>query len=234
MLRGINRQNIFENKGDRIQFLEILTVVKDMSKFKLYGYCLMGNHVHILLQVTDEPLALIMKRIGVRYVGWFNRTYKRTGPLFQDRFKSETVQDESYLLAALRYIHQNPVMAGIAKSAKSYEWSSYGDYLGKGSGITDVEELLPIFSPNSVSQKDEFEKFMNDSSSGTFIDVDSNTDEVLKSQMKRLCNVSTVAEFQALSQADRDANIHILRKQGMSIRTIVRLTGIPFGVVRSK
>ena len=108
MLRGINRQVIFQDDEDCEKYLQCLVECQKLSGFQLYAYCLMGNHVHLLLEEKKEPLSQIFKRLGVRYVYWYNWKYKRTGHLFQDRFKSEPVEDDSYFLAVLRYIFQNP------------------------------------------------------------------------------------------------------------------------------
>ena len=92
MLRGINRQSIFEDDEDNEKFLQTIKDCKDVSEFELYGYCLMGNHVHLLLKEGKESLELVFKRIGARYVFWYNWKYRRCGHLFQDRFKSEAVE----------------------------------------------------------------------------------------------------------------------------------------------
>lgn len=113
MLRGINRQQIFEDDEDFEKFLWVLKDVKQLSRFKLYGYCLMGNHIHLLLKPENEPLELIFRRIGSKYVYWYNLKYQRTGHLFQDRFKSEPVENISSFFVVLRYIHQNPVKAKV-------------------------------------------------------------------------------------------------------------------------
>ena len=112
MLRGIDRQVIFLDDEDCEKYLQCITDCQQISGFKLHAYCLMGNHLHLLIQEGKEPLEQIFKRIGVRHVYWFNWKYKRSGHLFQDRFKSEPVQDDAYFLTVLRYIYQNPVKAG--------------------------------------------------------------------------------------------------------------------------
>ena len=129
MLRGINQQTIFEDDEDYFKFVETLENYKAISGYKLFAYCLMSNHIHILIKVEKEDLDLIMKRIAGRYVYWYNWKYYRKGHLFQDRFKSEPIEDDSYFLTVLRYIHQNPVKAGIVKSIDDYLFSSYNNYL---------------------------------------------------------------------------------------------------------
>ena len=124
MLRGINQQTIFEDEEDYLKFIETLKEYKAVSGYKVFAYCLMSNHIHILIKVEKEDLDLIMKRIGGSYVYWYNWKYYRKGHLFQDRFKSEVVEDDAYFLTVLRYIHQNPVKAGIIKNIDQYKYSS--------------------------------------------------------------------------------------------------------------
>ncbi|WP_404330329.1 transposase [Mesobacillus maritimus] len=92
MLRGANRQEIFHDDEDRMKFLNCLKKYKGIAKFNLYAWCLMDNHVHLLLKEGEEELATTMKRIGVSYVSFYNWKYCTTGHLFQDRFKSECVE----------------------------------------------------------------------------------------------------------------------------------------------
>ncbi|MCJ7806540.1 MAG: transposase, partial [Clostridia bacterium] len=103
MLRGINRQNIFKDREDRQQFITTLVKYKKVSGYEIYGYCLMTNHMHLLIKEGGESIDRILKRIGASYVYWYNKKYARCGHLFQDRFKSEPVEDDQYLLVVLRY-----------------------------------------------------------------------------------------------------------------------------------
>ncbi len=101
MLRGINRGNIFESNQDKAFFLNSMYRAREKSSFKVIGYCLMNTHVHLLLQESEE-IGVSMKRITVSYVQWFNRKYNRVGHLFQNRYKSEPIEDERYLVSVLR------------------------------------------------------------------------------------------------------------------------------------
>ena len=96
ILRGINQQIIFEDKHDHVQFISIMKHYKKLCGFKLYAYCLMDNHVHLLIEDADIPLDEIMKKIEVKFVRWYNRKYDRTGNLFQERYKSEPVNNTRY------------------------------------------------------------------------------------------------------------------------------------------
>ena len=134
MLRGINRQDIFTDDTDRQRFLQLLEQLpQDYTPIgerlpdtcTLYAYCLMSNHVHLLYRQGTEEVDQSMKRLEVSYAQYFNKKYGRTGHFFQDRFKSEPCEDFSYFLTLLRYIHQNPIKAGITHFAEEYPWSSW-------------------------------------------------------------------------------------------------------------
>ncbi|MGV8146463.1 MAG: transposase [Alkaliphilus sp.] len=130
MIRGNERKDIFLDEEDKEFFLEIMEIQKDRRTFNLYAYCLMDNHVHLVLDEGDEySISEIMKAIQVSYVVYFNKKYSRTGHLFQGRFRSEAVEDDGYLLAVTRYVHNNPVEAKIVNNAHDFRWSSYNIYI---------------------------------------------------------------------------------------------------------
>jgi REP element-mobilizing transposase RayT len=235
ILRGINRQNIFENPEDYEKLLRCLFDAKNKDGIKLYGYCLMTNHVHIIVGAGTEPISVSFKRIGVSYVSWYNRKYYRQGPLFQDRFKSEPIEDDSYLLLALRCIHQNPVKAGMCKSPEEYRWSSFTDYTGSGDGIADIEEVLAMFSKDPAAQSALFREFNREEEDVKFIDIDDAcpSDEALKGRMIKICGVKSTGEFRAMNSNEKAHAIRLMRIDGMPMRQIVGLTGVPFGVVRA-
>ena len=235
ILRGINKQHIFENREDFERFKECLDNAKEKDGIRLLGYCLMDNHVHLLVGAGSEPISASIKRIGVGYAIWFNRKYERSGGLFQDRFRSEPINDDVYLLSALRYIHRNPVKAGMCKRAEDYHWSSYADYVGEGDGLVHTAEILAMFSAKPQNQARLFREFMEEESDAGFLDIDDAvrpSDEKLLERMLHLCGVKNASEIQRLAPDERSQAIRLMRNDGMSIRQIVRLTGVPFGIVR--
>ena len=147
ILRGVNQQIIFEDEYDYQQFIDILRYYKDEKKcsFNLYAYCLMDNHVHLLLEYTTVSLDEIMKRIEIKFVRWYNKRYRRIGHLFQERYKSEPVEDMEYLKIVFRYIHQNPLNAGIEKVPGAYPWSSYHDYANQDDSFIDIKRISDLF-----------------------------------------------------------------------------------------
>jgi REP element-mobilizing transposase RayT len=239
MIRGVNRQNIFEDEADHKQFRKILFSYKRVSGFKLFAYCLMGNHAHLLLKIGEEPLGSVMKRIEVSYVSWYNRKYERSGHLFQDRFKSEPIEQENHLLSAVRYIHQNPMKAGLCDKAEKYAWSSYLAYIGGNThrDETDIEEILWMFSTDTTKQIVLFSKFTHEQGAGNFLEVDAGirlTERECREVLKAICGVENVSQFQSMQTDRRDKSIRLAKERGLSIRQISRLTGISYGIVRSK
>lgn len=128
--RGIEQRPIFLHDEDRIQFLDTLARMKEKYHYRIYGYCLMDNHTHLIVDSNGSDISTVMKSINVSYAMYFNQKYRRSGHLFQDRFRSEVVDDDRYLLELSRYIHLNPVRAGMVKNAADYPWSSYCSYIG--------------------------------------------------------------------------------------------------------
>lgn len=227
MLRGINRQQIFEDEKDREHFLETLESYKDQCGYTIYAYCLMGNHVHILIKEGKEDLALVFRRIAGSYVYWYNWKYHRCGHLFQDRFKSEPVEDDIYFLTVLRYIHQNPVKARICASAESYKYSSMYEYLSFPF-LVDTDFALSIIS------KDQFISYHREENDDKCLELEDHfrlTDVEAKALIIKISKCRTIAEFQLLDRNTRNACIHKLHNKGLSIRQISRLTGISKKIV---
>lgn len=130
MCRGIDRQQLFCDDLDNTKFMAALSMVQS-DDFEILAYCLMGNHFHLLARTAKDSIdamELAMKRLGIRYANHYNQRYTRLGPVFQGRYKSVPVQGTRYFLRVLRYIHQNPVKAGLCREMQDYAYSSYADY----------------------------------------------------------------------------------------------------------
>lgn len=227
MLRGINRQQIFEDNEDRERFLETLENYKDLCGYKIYAYCLMGNHIHILLKEGSESLTQALKRIAGSYVYWYNWKYHRCGHLFQDRFKSEPVEDDGYFLTVLRYIHQNPVKAKMCRLAEEYPYSSMNAYLTH-SVLVDTTLALSML-PDA-----QFIDYHREANDDKCMEMDEHfrlTDEDAKLLILKIAKCKNAADFQQLDVAKRNVCIHKLHEKGLSIRQISRLTGISKRIV---
>lgn len=230
MLRGVNQQIIFEDEEDFRYFISILSMCRDICGYTIFAYCLMNNHIHLLMEEGTEPLSIVFKRICDRYVYWYNHKYERMGHLFQDRFRSEPVETERYFLIVIRYIFQNPVKAGIVSKVNQYRWYNYQAYLGL-KDFTDTKKVLRCFAGIN-----EFEFFMNSDANEKCMDISSVkctfiSDEKGKEVMWKLTGCTNVAEFQKLERNHRNLCIQKLKGAGLSVRQISRLTGVSKSVV---
>ena len=230
MLRGINQQQIFEDAEDYEKFLGVLKECKEICEFKLYAYCLMGNHIHLLIKEGTESLEQIFKRICGRFVYWYNIKYQRVGHLFQDRFKSEPVDSEKYLFTVLRYIHQNPTKAGLCKYVEDYPYSSYSEYI-EPSDLVDTTHIFEYITHKEfiALNHEEVGTACMDISEKTMIRV---TDEQAKELIKKISKCRNVSDFQRLDVSTRDKYLKELRGKGISIRQLSRLTGVSYSIVR--
>lgn len=229
MLRGIDRQMIFEDTEDHIHFLKIVKECREQCGFQLYAYCLMGNHVHLLIQVQEDNLETIFKKIGGRYVYYYNVKYQRVGHLFQDRFKSEPINDDAYFLTVLRYIHQNPVKAKLCAKVEVYPYSSFAEYLHE-STFVDTSFALGMIDPS------EFKDFNNAPNSDVCLELTEPsrravTDTQAQEIVRKTSRCNTVTEFQHLEVSKKERYIKKIYEKGVSIRQISRLTGATKGMV---
>lgn len=129
--RGNERRKIFRDKADRMKFLGLLRDYHDRYDILIHAYVLMNNHYHLILKTPKGNLLKIMHGINGGYTNYFNRKYKRVGHLFQGRYRAILVEKDRYLLPLSRYVHLNPVRAGLVKKPEGYPWSSYKGYVGK-------------------------------------------------------------------------------------------------------
>lgn len=142
--RGNNKQNIFLDDNDKDKYLELITRFKEDHPLSLFHYCLMTNHIHLLLETNDKTdLPKFMKRLNLAYFHHFKKKYGYVGHFWQDRFKSFLVEQDDYLLVCGKYIELNPVRAGMVEHPGEYSHSSYGFYV-KGTE-SDVLEPNPLF-----------------------------------------------------------------------------------------
>jgi putative transposase len=151
--RGVDREDCFAEDVDRLVYLSLLRELIAQTRCAVHAYCLMTNHVHLLLTpVTEEGPSTLMRKLGQRYVPYFNRRYSRTGTLWEGRFKSCLVESARYVLGCHRYIEQNPVRAGMVASAGAYAWSSYHGNAGLAENelVYSTSPTMPRLSKQSA------------------------------------------------------------------------------------
>lgn len=124
--RGNQKQNIFLEETDYERYLELLARYKIRYRFKLYGYCLMSNHVHLIVEPNrPKQITKVMQGLNQSYSIWFNKKYKKVGHLWQDRYKNFIIQKDRYLLTCINYVELNPIRSNVVRDPLEYPWGSY-------------------------------------------------------------------------------------------------------------
>lgn len=229
ILRGINRQNIFEDNEDRLKLFEDIAKYKEISQCRIFAYCFMDNHIHLLLQETQEPVSLMIQRVSSSYVIWYNRKHGRCGHLFQERFKSEAVENDSYFLTVLRYIHQNPVKAKIVSDVAAYKWSSYREYTEHVS-IVDAEYALGILSDKRDEAISRLVRFLEEANNDVCLEIPDSIVKVSDEGLRQMVRQQFGMDATHICHETKERQEHILREmkemEGATVRQIARVTGL--------
>lgn len=159
--RGNQQQDIFHNEADYSRYISYLSDYNQRFHFILYAYVLMPNHIHLMLETGEVPLSKIMQCLQLRYAQYFNRKYKTNGHLFQGRYKSILCDRNTYLLELIRYLHLNPIRAGIVTNPLDYPWSSHQIYLGKKKAKwVETELILSQFGKKKRESTKRYQEFI--------------------------------------------------------------------------
>ena len=238
MLRGVNRQQIFESDDDYMKFIMILhDMIAPIGDLKrplpprcaFFSYCLMPNHVHLLIQEREEDLSAVVKRIASRYAMYYNNKYEHFGHLFQDRFKSEPVETYSYFLTLIRYIHQNPVAGKLCEKVEDYTWSSWHEFINGPKRmyaicsttlvlnripleVLKVQVDIPLPKAQQVLDFDRYRGFAPDDAVIDFL--------------KSTFDINNMKDIQKLPKPQRDEILKAAKEFGASMRQLSRLTSI--------
>jgi putative transposase len=166
--RGVDRRDCFIGDSDRLVYLSNLRQLLQHKHCALHAYCLMTNHVHLLLTPPDAPsCSTLMRDLGQRYVAYFNRRYGRTGTLWEGRFRSCLVDSAPYVLACYRYIERNPVRAGMVTTPAAYAWSSYAANAG---ALADAS-LSPHAEYRTFASKEAYRSFCEEADEAQFVEA---------------------------------------------------------------
>lgn len=228
--RGVSKQIIFEDDDDRAFFMKCLARLAHDDGLTLVAWCLMDNHFHMVVKAEFDQLSTSMHSLLCAYSGYFNRVHMRSGPLFEGRFKSEPVLSDAHLLSVIRYVHMNPVKAGLSKSLH-FPWSSY-DEIVSGSGWADC-----AFATNLFGGLDEFTAFHEGQEKEfSFLDIGNGTRRRLADKEARNIATDILGGIgpQAVLQMDRTERDRALARMkfcGLSVRQIQRLTGLSVGTI---
>lgn len=230
ILRSVNQHIIFEEDPDYQKFICIMSDCKTKYETEIYAYCLMDNHIHILLNSPPNRLSTLFRSLGTRFARWYNSKYSRSGHLFQERFHSVPIENDHSFLSALVYIHNNPVKANMCRYPSEYRWSSFNAYYGQKNDIVNIsfacsiagtkESLLQFFA----REPDIFDNrlFANDHATAKHYFTDEKALEVFRS----VTGLSSASEVTHISKAERNESVRTLKEHGLTIRQMARLLDI--------
>ncbi len=143
--RGNNKENIFRSDDDKTRYLQLIDKYRERDHFKLLSYCLMDNHIHLLIKQGEVALSRTMQGIQQSYTQYYNKKYESIGHVFHQRFKSKPVDDEAYLLSLIAYIHKNPKVGRLVNDLNDYKWSSHQEILKSSKkNLADVDHLFEL------------------------------------------------------------------------------------------
>jgi REP element-mobilizing transposase RayT len=178
--RGNNKEFIFHDNKDKGYFINILKKSCEVMGCRVYGYVLMDNHYHILIQTMDKKMQEVMHKINNMYSKYFNLKYERVGHVFQGRYKSSIIQDEFYMYNVLKYIHRNPIEAGLCMKIQDYVWSSDRYYRKQITDFVDTSLIMNMLSSNLNGTYKGYSEFMDQYDDESYEDEEPVGDEAFK------------------------------------------------------
>lgn len=223
-IRGNGHQILFESDADRQFFLKLLERYGQQYGIEYLAWCLMDNHIHLLMLDPSFNQSKALHDIGGVYAAYFNRSYDHVGSVFQSRFTNIPIETDNQLLQTMRYIHQNPLKPGLSQSL-DYRWSSYDEYIHGGT-ITSTNRILEMLGGieefrEYCSQYDEETRLMIDRATSGRL-----TDSEAVERAKQILGEELFLKLSRLAKRDRDDCLKALSQYGLNISQIARITGI--------
>ena len=237
IMRGDNRNRIFQKKQYKLDFMEMLEEQENEGTIEMAAWCIMDNHVHLVLKAELDQLSLAMKKINVKFAMRYNLNEKMIGHVFQDRFKSQAIETDEYLLQVIRYVHNNPIKARIIEKPGDYKWSSYSQYINNEitSKRRQFKFVLGLFN-NSI---DEFKAFHMVKDDKEYLEIKEDLKEFGEEKAQEIisacCAKHGIIEAYQIKENERVMNdliAELIDKSGMSYRKIARLLEISYNTVR--
>ena len=223
MVQGINKEYIFNKAEDKRQYLKFINKVKDEIDIYVVSYCIMDNHVHLLIKENSiECLSRFMHKVNTLYAMYYNKKYNRVGYVFRDRYKSQVIYSEKQLYTCINYIHNNPVKAGICMFASEYDYSSYNEY------IKNIEKIQKNI--NGLFTKEEIEDKNED-----FLEIEEEKEIEIKNAIGEHMRIHNV-NFDTLKNEKKNLKdiINMLKNNyGLSLRQISTYINVGRETVRN-
>lgn len=220
--RGVGGQIIFEDDDDRRHFLALLKSACTDHGLNVAAWCLMENHFHLLVRADIKDISAAMKYLKETYAKDLNKRHSRVGSVFQGTFGSFPIEDESYMATAIRYIHDNPVRAGIVKHARDYRWSSYQEYLGRRFLLDDS---LMLSLGDSEYDSIDFNDPKPTPRRALYLGRHLNDEEAIR-EAKQVLDVSSPTIVKSYDSNKRSQAVKKLFEHGLNKSQITRATGV--------
>lgn len=229
IMRGNNKQNLFYTKKDRYFFINRLKKYAAELKIEIYAYCLMSNHVHILIGKANSGLSKYVQKIANSYVYYFNKKYDRCGHLFQGRFKSEPIDSKEYFKTVFRYILKNPEKAGLSKF-DTYKWSSYKNYIKNDcKSQISLDLIVDIFGNLKY-----LKNYLSENTHDLCMEYENKfriNDIQATKIIKKIFDVSNLSLINQLSLNEQIKKVKKLKMYGLPCNQIIRITGISRAII---
>lgn len=238
IMRGNNKDFIFQSEDDKVFFKEILFSQQDEGLISIAAWCLMDNHVHLLLKAELVELSLALKRANIRFAVRYHKKHNSVGHVFQDRFKSEPIETEEYLMLVTRYIHNNPVKAKMVENAADYKWSSYNSYLRYQNFVFNDTMKFVYYLFNN--DKETFKVFHEKEDDREYLEIREDQERYRKERAQniitRVCDKYDIVEEKDI-YLNKEILDEILKEMiensGLSLRGIARFVKVPYSMVQA-
>ena len=223
IVRGNQRQKTFLSDRDYQAYMERLARYRKKYGYGIYAYCLMPNHVHLLLESSDRPLAKLMQGLQQSYSQYYNRKHHKTGHVFEGRYKAIICQKDEYLLGLIRYIHLNPVRAGMVKSPEEHRYSGHHAYLyGKATEIIDPGKILAMLGGKAA-----YRRFVSDGL------AEGHKEEYYAVEDQRFLGNEGFVEKLLNKEPEKAPRPHARRSLDSLVKELAKLLGTDIQVLRS-
>jgi REP element-mobilizing transposase RayT len=238
-MRGNNKSYIFKDQNDKAYFLKVLKHIEGEGLIKVAAWCIMDNHVHLVMKVDQDDLTTAMKRINIKFAMHYQKEHGTVGHVFQDRFKSEVIESDEYMMMAIRYIHNNPVKAKMVTSPKDYSWSSYNSYMNESDNInTEMYQFVMTYFHHKEKTFIDFHK-LEDEYTHLEIKEDQDKYRLEKAQLiiQKYCQKYGIVDRKELEQQTdileemireikKSCHLSLRKLSGLTEISVTRLHGI--------
>lgn len=239
IMRGNNREGIFSDQSRKQYFKDLLKVQIEEGLIDIAGYCIMDNHVHIAIKADLDNLTKAIKSINIKYAMKFNKEKERIGHVFQDRYKSEIIADDNYLVQVIRYVHNNPVKAKMVRTPGEFKWSSYNEYIEKERGniVSSEQKEIVLILSNGINKFIDFHRLQDDNE---YLEIKEDRDSYRLEKGQEI--ISEYFKEKGINEAkelNRDPEFldeiikKLLNNTNLSHRKIASLLGISNHIVHS-